>query len=53
MCLVSSSRHLATRLGLRRAGGDRFVAGVALHLGPLGYTAEDRIHVCPADRLWS
>ncbi|MGH3824688.1 MAG: DUF4143 domain-containing protein [Pseudonocardiaceae bacterium] len=38
---------------LRDRLGHRFVAGVALHLGPLGYTAEDRIQICPVDRLWS
>ena len=38
---------------LRDRLGQRFVAGVTLHLGPLGYTVEDRIQVCPVDRLWS
>lgn len=37
---------------LRDRLGDRFVGGVVLHLGPLGYTAEDRIQVHPVDRLW-
>ena len=37
---------------LRDALGDRFVAGVALSTGTRSYTYEDRIHVCPVDRLW-
>ena len=37
---------------LRDALGDRFVAGVALSTGSRSYTYEDRIHVCPVDRLW-
>jgi predicted AAA+ superfamily ATPase len=37
---------------LREALGTRFVAGVALCTGPRSYTAEDRIHVLPIDRLW-
>ena len=38
---------------LREALGSRFLAGVALSTGPRSYTAEDRIHVVPIDRLWS
>lgn len=38
---------------LRDRLGDRFVGGVALYLGPLAYTVEDRLHVCPVDLLWS
>ena len=38
---------------LRDRLGDRFVAGVLLYLGPLSYTAADRIAVHPVDRLWS
>ena len=37
---------------LRDALGDRFVAGVVLSMGTRSYTYEDRIHVCPVDRLW-
>lgn len=37
---------------LRDALGSRFIAGVAVTTGPRSYTAEDRIHVLPADRLW-
>lgn len=29
------------------------LAGVAFHLGPQCYTAEDRIHVVAVERLWS
>jgi len=37
---------------LREALGTRFTGGVALCTGPRSYTAEDRIHVLPIDRLW-
>lgn len=37
---------------LRDRFPDRFVGGTVLYLGPLAYTAEDRIHVVPLDRLW-
>lgn len=38
---------------LRDRLGPRFAGGVVLYLGPMAYTAEDRIHVCPLDVLWS
>jgi uncharacterized protein len=38
---------------LRVILGTRFAAGIAFHTGTRSYTAEDRIHVIPADRLWS
>jgi uncharacterized protein len=38
---------------LREAIGDRFLAGVALSMGPRSYTYEDRLHVMPLDRLWT
>jgi predicted AAA+ superfamily ATPase len=38
---------------IRDALGDAFVAGAVLHTGSRSYTAEDRIHVLPVDRLWS
>lgn len=38
---------------LRDRLGERFVAGVALHTGARSYSPDDRIHVLPADRLWS
>ncbi len=37
---------------LREALGGRFLGGVVLHLGRLGYTHDDRLHVLPVDRLW-
>jgi predicted AAA+ superfamily ATPase len=37
---------------LREALGSRFVAGVAFSTGSRSYTAEDRLHVMPVDRLW-
>lgn len=37
---------------LRNALGDRFVAGVAFSTGTRSYTYDDKIHVCPTDRLW-
>ena len=38
---------------LREAIGDRFLAGVALSMGPRSYTYEERLHVMPLDRLWT
>ncbi len=38
---------------LRDALGARFVAGYASYTGQRSYTAEDRIHVTPIDRLWT
>jgi uncharacterized protein len=32
--------------------GSAFLGGLALNLGTHAYTAEDRIHVLPVDRLW-
>lgn len=37
---------------LRNRLGSAFVAGIAFHLGQIGYEAEDRIHSLPLDRLW-
>ena len=37
---------------LRGILGDRFLAGVALPTGSRTYASDDRIHVCPTDRLW-
>ncbi|MCC5953655.1 MAG: ATP-binding protein [Acidimicrobiia bacterium] len=47
------SRGLAPLRKLRDAVGPAFVAGVALHLGELSYTADDRLHVLPVDHVWS
>lgn len=38
---------------LRSALGDRFIRGVAITTGAHCYTAEDRVQVAPADRLWT
>ncbi len=38
---------------LRDELGDAFAAGVVLHTGQRAYTVEERIHVLPADRLWT
>jgi uncharacterized protein len=38
---------------IRDALGEAFVAGVVLYTGARSYTADDRIHVLPIDRLWS
>jgi uncharacterized protein len=38
---------------LRGAAGDAFQAGVVFYLGARSYTYEDRLHVMPADRLWT
>lgn len=42
-------RHMAA---LRDKLGKNFRAGVTLYLGERSYTALDRIHVMPVDRLW-
>lgn len=38
---------------LRDRLGDRFTGGAVFYLGPLSYTAGDRIVVLPLDRLWT
>jgi len=48
-----AAQDLASLRKLRDAVGSAFVAGVALHLGPHSYTAEDRLHVLPLDLLWT
>jgi uncharacterized protein len=48
-----AGKDLAGLRVIRDALGDAFVAGVALHTGSRSYTAEDRIHVLPVDRLWT
>ncbi len=47
------TKELGPLRKLRDALGPAFLAGIALHLGERSYTAEDRIHVVPVDRLWS
>jgi predicted AAA+ superfamily ATPase len=48
-----AGRDLAGLRAIRDSLGDAFIAGVALHTGSRSYTAEDRIHVLPVDRLWT
>ena len=38
---------------LREALGDQFSAGFFLNTGTEAYEIEDRIYVCPIDRIWS
>ena len=38
---------------LRDSLGDRFLARIALCTGARTYTAAERIHVMPVDRLWA
>lgn len=45
-------KQLAGLRKLRDRLGTAFVAGVAFHLGQVGYEAEDRIHSLPVERLW-
>jgi len=45
-------KHLTGLRRLRDRLGSAFVAGLAFHLGPVGYEAEDRIHSLPIERLW-
>jgi predicted AAA+ superfamily ATPase len=48
-----ASKDLAGLRVMRDALGDAFLAGAVLHTGTRSYTAEDRIHVLPIDRLWT
>ncbi len=48
-----SGKDLRPLEKLRDLLGNRFVAGVGLYLGNRSYTYGDRIHVLPADRIWS
>ena len=36
----------------RESLGDQFHAGFLLNTGTQAYSLEDRIHICPVDRLW-
>jgi hypothetical protein len=47
-----SSAELKGLRKLREAVGPRFLAGAVLYAGTLSYSAEDRLHVMPIDRLW-
>lgn len=44
------ARHLRK---LRDALGERFLAGIALYMGPRAYSLEDRLYAMPIDRLWT
>lgn len=44
--LLEGPRKLRERLGTA------FAAGIAFHLGQVGYEAEDRLHSVPVERLW-
>lgn len=46
-------KQLAGLKKLRDRLGTAFVAGIAFHLGQIGYQAEDRIHALPVERLWT
>lgn len=46
ICEFTGLRKLRDRMG------DAFVAGIAFHMGNVGYEMEDRIHSLPMDRLW-
>ena len=43
---------LTATLRLRKKLGAQFLGGVILYTGTRAYTAEDRVHVVPVDRLW-
>jgi uncharacterized protein len=45
-------RDTAGLRAIRNALGEAFVAGAVLYTGSRSYTAEDRFHVLPLDRLW-
>jgi hypothetical protein len=38
---------------LRAKLGKHFAGGVVLNTGTRSYTADDRIHILPMDRLWA
>jgi uncharacterized protein len=40
-------------VALREALGDQFHAGFLLNTGAEAYRIDDRIHVCPIDRIWT
>lgn len=45
-------KALAGLVALRNSLGDQFRAGFLLNTGTEAYRIDDRIFVCPADRLW-
>lgn len=46
------SQQFAGLRKLRDRLGSAFVAGIAFHLGQVGYEEEDRLHSLPLERLW-
>lgn len=46
-------KQLAPLVKLRDRLGSSFVAGIAFHLGSVGYQADNRLHSLPVDRLWA
>jgi predicted AAA+ superfamily ATPase len=48
-----ASRDLHHLRKLRDALGERFLIGVALYTGSRAYRVEDRLHVLPADQIWT
>jgi hypothetical protein len=46
----ADARHLTW---LRDEYGDRFVAGIILHTGPLTYQLAERVTAAPIATLWS
>ena len=45
-------RVLRGLVTLRDALGEQFPAGILLNTGTEAYRVDDRIYVCPVDRLW-
>jgi predicted AAA+ superfamily ATPase len=43
-------RHLRK---LRDAVGERFLAGIALYMGPRAFNLDDRLYAMPIDRIWT
>ena len=46
------TKSLRGLITLRESLGDQFRAGYFLNTGSEAYQIDDRIHVCPIDRLW-
>ena len=45
-------KQVAPMRKLRERLGSAFIAGIAFHLGTIGYELDDRIHSVPVERLW-
>ena len=48
-----TKKDVAPLRALRDRLGSSFIAGLVFHLGPVGHTADDRIHILPIQRLWT